>query len=137
MLELATIATLWRAPERKIAKTGKPYCRLSLVHGKGDANAWISAYVFGADLAEIASRFEKGQRCYVEGSFNLDRWSTSTGEQRVALSVTVSRLELVGEIGRRRKRRSQSARTNRDAPSLENHGRPFNDSLSDIGPGAS
>jgi single-stranded DNA-binding protein len=86
-IEVALFGVLGRDAESKVSKSGKPYLRLNIRSGDGDAAQWISTMVFGDDVQELAPKLVKGARVYIEGSIKLDAWTGADGAQRHGLSV--------------------------------------------------
>jgi single-strand DNA-binding protein len=92
--------------ERKVAQSGKPWVRLRIGVGKDDAVQWVTVAVFGK-AAEVAGALQKGDRCYVEGSIRLDRWTGNDGVERSGLSVAAFKLDRTHQIGRNRPKRER------------------------------
>jgi single-stranded DNA-binding protein len=105
-IECALFGTLGRDGELKTSKTGKQYLRLNVRVGDGDAAQWVSAMVFGDDVAELAQKLTKGCRVYLEGSIKLDEWTAQDGSKRHGLSVMSwhCRLAAIGQNKPKRER---------------------------------
>jgi single-strand DNA-binding protein len=71
-----------------------------------DQIQWIKVSCFGETAQCVATTFQKGDRCYVEGSLKLDNWVDKHGEQRHGLSVSAFKVEKVGvsNLGRNKPR---------------------------------
>jgi single-stranded DNA-binding protein len=87
--------------ELKTSQSGKPYLRLSVRVGDGDAAQWVSVMAFDPDAIAAADRFVQGARIYVEGKLSLNEWTTSDGTKRHGLSVLAWHCRLP-RIGRNR-----------------------------------
>ena len=98
-IEAALFGTLGRDAEPKISKTGKPYLRLNLACGEGDATQWVAATVFDERAIAAADRLIKGARVYLEGKLSLNDWTASDGTTRTGLSVMSWHCRL-SQIGR-------------------------------------
>ena len=72
-LEVACFGVLGQDAERKISKTGREYLRFSMRVGDGDGAQWISVLAFDPEAVELADRFLKGARAYVEAPQNIWR----------------------------------------------------------------
>ena len=81
-IEVALFGTLGRDCERKTSKNGKPYLRLNVACGEGDATQWVSVTCFDPRAIENAASFIKGARVYVEGTLSLDKWTGQDGTER-------------------------------------------------------
>ena len=140
-IECAMFGTLGQDAEQKVSKTGKPYLRFSMRVGDGDGAQWISVLAFDPDAIELADRFVKGARLYVEGRLSLSEWTNSDGVAKTGLSVMSFHTRL-SAIGRNKPKRDgekvsvaagQSYRSPRSAPAgrLPSAGNDFHDD--DIG----
>jgi single-stranded DNA-binding protein len=98
-IEAALFGTLGRDAERKTSKNGKPYLRLNIASGEGDATQWVSATVFDERAIAVADGFVKGARVYLEGKLSLNEWTASDGTTRTGLSVLSWHCRL-SQIGR-------------------------------------
>ncbi len=76
-IECAFLGALGRDAEPKTSQAGKPYLRLSLRIGNDDAAQWVSVLAFDPSAVELADRFTKGARVYVEGSLSLNEWTNA------------------------------------------------------------
>jgi single-stranded DNA-binding protein len=90
--------------ESKVSKSGKPYLRLNVRAGDGDAAQWVSVMAFDPEAVSLASKFIKGTRTYIEGSIKLDEWTAQDGTKRHGLSVMSWHCKLAA-IGRNRPKR--------------------------------
>jgi single-strand DNA-binding protein len=106
-IEVALFGVLGRDAESKTSKNGKPYLRLNVRCGDGDAVQWISAMIFGDDVPD-AARLEKGSRVYLEGSLKLNEWTAQDGTKRHSLSVMSWHCKLAA-IGRNRPTKRESS----------------------------
>jgi single-stranded DNA-binding protein len=124
-IEAAFLGTVGRDSDLKVSKAGKPYLRLSVRDGYGDAAQWVSVMYFGADAAELAPLFTKDSRVYVEGTIQLSTWEQA-GKQRAGLTVLSSYCRLA-QIGRNRPKRERSTKhqnTTDAAPDHDFHSDP-------------
>jgi single-stranded DNA-binding protein len=103
-IEVALFGVLGRDAESKVSKSGKPYLRLNIRSGDGDAAQWINAMTFDPDAIALASKFVKGARIYLEGTLRLDAWTGADGVQRHGLSAMSWHTRLAA-IGRNRPKR--------------------------------
>ncbi len=63
---------------------------------------WVRVGYFGDDSEDLRSRLVKGAQIYVEGRLKLNSWTAANGTPRSGLNCTAWRLEVHGQIGRRR-----------------------------------
>lgn len=111
-IEAALFGMLGKDAETKTSATGKPYLRLNIRTGDGDAAQWINAMCFDADAIALAERLRKGARVYIEGTLKLDEWTGQDGARRHGLSLMSWHCRL-SQIGRNRPSRAASAREDR------------------------
>jgi single-stranded DNA-binding protein len=115
MIDCAFYGHVGRDAELKTSKAGKAYVRLSVRDGDGDAAQWVTVMYFGADAAELAPKFTKGARCYVEGQIRLDTWEQQDGTKRSGLTVMSFHCR-IPEIGRNKPPRERQAGEDKPAP---------------------
>lgn len=108
-IEVALQGTLTRDAESKTSAAGKPFMRIIGIRvGDGDKAQWLSANVFDKDAIATADKFVKGAAVYVEGRLTLDKWKTTSGEDRSGLSI-MSWFCRLSQIGRHKTKRPRSA----------------------------
>jgi len=78
--------------------------------GEGETT-WVRVGHFGADSEDLRSRLVKGAQVYVEGRLRLNAWTAADGTPRSGLNCTAWRLEVHGQIGRRRPAPSDATRS--------------------------
>ena len=100
-IECAFAGRLVQDVELKTSAAGKSWAALSVSVGEGEALQWVRVAVFGT-IAETTATIAKGASIYVEGRIKLDKWTTKDGEPRSGLSVAATRVEALGQIGRKR-----------------------------------
>jgi single-strand DNA-binding protein len=86
-MECAFLGTLGRDAELKTSQAGKPYLRLSVRVGNDDGAQWVSVLAFDSTAVELADRFVKSARIYVEGRLSLNEWTNADGVVKTGLSV--------------------------------------------------
>jgi single-stranded DNA-binding protein len=122
-IECALFGVLGRDAESKVSKSGKPYMRINVRCGDGDAAQWVNVMVFDPEAVSAASRFIKGARTYIEGSVKLDEWTGQDGAKRHGLSVMSWHCKLAA-IGRNRpKRESDDSEQRTPASADDRQGR--------------
>jgi single-stranded DNA-binding protein len=114
-IEAALFGMLGKDAETKTSAAGKPYLRLNIRTGDGDAAQWINAMCFDADAIEQAERLCKGARVYIEGTIKLGEWTGQDGAKRHGLSLMSwhCRLSQIGRNRPRREDRPKAAATGR------------------------
>ncbi len=112
-IEAALFGTIGNDAQRKTSSKGKPYLRMNVRAGEGNAAAWVSVMVFDQDTIATADKFVKGARIYVEGKLSPTSWTSESGVERHGLSVMSWHCRLAN-IGRNRpERKSKPPRQDR------------------------
>jgi single-stranded DNA-binding protein len=105
-IEAAFFGALGRDAEAKTSRNGKPYLRLNIRVGDGDAAQWVSVMAFDEQALAAADKMVKGTRVYVEGTLRLDEWTAADGTKRHSLNVMSWHCRLAA-IGRNRPKRAR------------------------------
>lgn len=93
--KVSFFGNLTQDPELNYAsESGKPYAKARIAvntfmgEGKEDQTDFYNlTWFFNAE--QVAHRFGKGDRLYIDGSFRPEYYLTSSGEQRITLGVIV------------------------------------------------
>jgi hypothetical protein len=94
---------LFRAPEQRISKTGKPFWSATLKVRDGDATAWWKLLVFSESAGAELMRLGDGDALSAQGSFKCEPYQKD-GEQRIGFTLFADR---VLPLNRPRKQRAQ------------------------------
>jgi single-strand DNA-binding protein len=102
---------LGREAELRTTKQGKPWLSASIAvdtEGEDDTlpTTWVRMAYFGEDAESLVGRLQKGVEVYCEGRLRLDTWTAKDGLKRSGLSVVAWKVVPLGQIGRKRPRRS-------------------------------
>jgi single-stranded DNA-binding protein len=82
---------VFRDPERKVSKVGKPFVVAKLREGAGDSAVWWSVVAFADDVREELSRQRDGDAIAVSGPFTVSTYERN-GEIRLNHSIIAERL---------------------------------------------
>lgn len=82
------IGALFRAPQTKISKAGKPYAIATIREGTGERVRWWKAFVFNAAIEEVM-RLGDGEPIAVSGEFDCELYAPASGESRLSWKITV------------------------------------------------
>jgi hypothetical protein len=93
---------LWRDPERKTTKTGRPYTSAALRDGQGDDAVWWKLLAFNEAAAEEPLRLRDGDGLAASGSFKAEIYDRGSGP-RIGFTVFVDHL-----ISAKRKKREKA-----------------------------
>jgi single-stranded DNA-binding protein len=79
--------TLYRAPEQKTAKSGKPYVSATIRCKDGDASTWWKIMCFSESAGAELMRLGDGDAVSVQGSMRAELYRPDGGEARMNLTV--------------------------------------------------
>lgn len=123
-IETAFIGRLGSDPTLRHVKDGT-LALLSFTAAVGDDDEvqWVRVAAFGDQAESLEGKLAKGGKIYVEGKLKLDTFTDKQGEQRSMLNVTAWTLQPLGNIGRRKPKRSTTK------PAAAAEGTPFDDPI--------
>ncbi|WP_051948649.1 single-stranded DNA-binding protein [Methylosinus sp. PW1] len=79
--------TLYRAPEQKTSKAGKPFVVATIRAKDGDGSQWWKVMCFSESAGAELLRLADGDALSVQGSMRAELWTPEGGEARVNLTV--------------------------------------------------
>ena len=94
---------LQRDPERKVAKSGKPFVTAVLREGDGEAVNWWNVLTFSESAADELMALKAGDALAVSGSFRTEIYNSKGGEQRISFTLFADRI-----ITAKRQKREQA-----------------------------
>ena len=101
--------TLSRAPELKTAKSGKPYASATIrVAADGAAEFW-SILAFSESAQADLSRLGEGDKVSLQGSLNLEVYTSKNGEQRISRTLFADHVLALRQPPSERTRKPASA----------------------------
>jgi single-stranded DNA-binding protein len=92
---------LWRSPERKTSKAGKPFVTATIREGNGDAVTWWKILCFSESGCEELLRLGDGDSVAVSGDFKVETFEKG-GELRLSHTIFAERV-----ISARRQKRQR------------------------------
>jgi single-strand DNA-binding protein len=107
-IEVAFTGRIGTEPELRTSQNGKPWLRFSVAVGQDDSVQWVQVACFGDRARELVDSLQKGDRCYVEGTIQLNEWTNQSDEKRSGLSVAAWRCDKLGNIGRNKPAKPKS-----------------------------
>ncbi len=109
-IEVAFIGVCTKPPELKTSAAGKPFATFSVVIGEGEAKRFMRVACFGEIAERVAAQLTVSGKAYCEGRLETSIWQPQNGgEPRLNLNCAARRVEIMGQIGRNRPKREQSA----------------------------
>ena len=95
---------LFRAPEQRTSKTGKPYVTATLKVKDGEASQWWRVTAFSESAQAEIMRLAEGDSLAVQGAFKAELYQPEGGEARVSLSIVADQVLALRRPPKERKR---------------------------------
>jgi single-stranded DNA-binding protein len=112
MTALAIVTgSLFRAPEQRTSKAGKPFVTATIRAKDGEASQWWRLTAFSETAQAELMRLDEGDACSVQGSVKVELYQPEGGEPKVSLSIIADRVLALRQPPKERK-----AKTSGDAP---------------------
>jgi single-stranded DNA-binding protein len=105
---------VFRDPERRVSKGGKPFVAAKLREGAGDSAVWWSVVAFADDVREELSLLRDGDTIAVSGPFTVSTYERN-GEIRLNHSIVAERL-ITARRAKKRQAEDERAPTYEGAP---------------------
>jgi single-stranded DNA-binding protein len=102
---------LYRAPEQRTSKAGKPFVTATIRAKDGEALQWWRVTVFSETAQAEIMRLAEGDSLAVQGSFKTELYTPDGGETKLSLSIIADRVLALRQPPKERK-----AKTPGDAP---------------------
>lgn len=109
-IQTAFEGTLGQDAELKHVKNGElALASFSMAVGEGDDNTqWVRVALFGSEAQALVHRLTKGTKVYCEGKLTLNTWQGRDGQQHTGLNVSAWTVQPLGQIGKRKPRKSEA-----------------------------
>jgi single-stranded DNA-binding protein len=95
--------SLFKAPERRTSKTGRPYVTATIRAKDGDAPQWWRVTAFSEGVQTELMGLADGDSCCVQGAFKAELFQPEGGEARVSLSIVADHVLALRQPPRERK----------------------------------
>lgn len=107
--------SLYRAPEQKISKAGKPFVVATIRAKDGEASAWWKVMGFSESAGAELMRLADGDAVSVQGSMRAELYRPEGGEARINLTVFADSVLPLRPAPKQRKAK-EKAEPQRSAP---------------------
>jgi single-stranded DNA-binding protein len=97
---------LYRQPEQRMAKTGKPFVVATLKAMCGDGAQWWKVIVFSESAGAELMRLGDGDAVSVQGAMKAELYRPEGGEPRLSLSVVADQILALRQPPRQRERKT-------------------------------
>jgi single-stranded DNA-binding protein len=94
---------LFRAPEQKTSKAGKPFVTATIRAKDGEALQWWKVAAFSESAQAEIMRLSEGDVVSVQGSLKAELYTPEGGEPRVSLSIVADKALALRQPVRERK----------------------------------
>ena len=78
---------LFRAPEQRVSKAGKPYVTATIRAKDGDSSQFWRVTAFSESAQAELMRLGDGDSCCVQGAFKAELYQPEGGDPKVSLSI--------------------------------------------------
>ena len=113
---------LFRAPELKTAKTGKPYVAASLRVTADNATDYWSVLAFSESAQAELMRLAEGDKVSAQGSFKVELYTARDGQTRINRTIFADHVLALRQPPREKKPKASAPDGSAQGPS--HHGRP-------------
>jgi single-stranded DNA-binding protein len=79
--------TLFRAPEHRVSKAGKPYATATVKCGTGEALTWWRLTAFSESAIAELMKLGNGDAVSAQGAMSAELYRPDNGEPRLSLSI--------------------------------------------------
>lgn len=91
MIRAEMVGNCGKSPELTETKTGKAMCKFSLASNSKSksgevSTSWVNVLCFDEMASEVATRIQKGDRCFATGRLNVEEYEFN-GEKRTSVTL--------------------------------------------------
>jgi single-stranded DNA-binding protein len=109
--------SLSRDPERRIAKSGKPFVTTTIRVADGNEGRFVSVVAFSEPIQNELLQLSGGDAVSVQGPLQAGTYVASNGETKISLSIVADKILSLKQKPKQRKEKTSQERA------------PFNDGL--------
>lgn len=95
---------LFKPPEQRTSKTGKPFVTATIRAKDGDASQWWRVTAFSESAQAELMRVTEGDALSIQGAFKAELFQPDGGETRLSLSVIADQVLALRQPPRDRKK---------------------------------
>jgi single-stranded DNA-binding protein len=95
--------SLFRAPEQRTSKAGKPFVTATIRAKDGEASQWWRVTAFLESAQAELMRLGEGDACSVQGSFKAELYPPEGTQPKVSLSIIADHVLALRQSPRERK----------------------------------
>jgi hypothetical protein len=94
---------LYRAPEQRTSKAGKPFVTATIRAKDGEASQWWKVVAFSESAQAELMCLGDDDACTVQGAFKAELYQPEGGEPKVSLSIIADRVVALRQPPKERK----------------------------------
>jgi single-stranded DNA-binding protein len=95
--------SLFKAPEQRASKTGRPYVTATIRAKDGEASQWWRVMAFSESAQVELMRLGEGDACTVQGAFKAELYPPEGAPPKVSLSIVADHVLALRQPPRERK----------------------------------
>ena len=118
--------TLFRNPEQRVSKSGKPFTTATMRVKDGDAAQFVRVTAFFESAQTELLRLSDGDSLSVQGPFKAETYVANSGETKISLSIVTDKILPLKQQPKQRQEKAPAS-CPRQEPA------PFDDGLPDWG----
>jgi hypothetical protein len=109
--------SLWKPPEQKTSKAGKPFVTATIRAKDGEALQWWRVTVFSESAQAEIMRLADGDSLAVQGAFKAEVYRPSIDEAKLSLSIIADQILTLRQPPASRSAKERKPKTPGDVPS--------------------
>jgi single-stranded DNA-binding protein len=121
--------SLFKNPEQRDSKAGKPFVTATLKVTDGDALQWWRVTAFSESAQAELMRLTEGDALSVQGAFKAELYRPDGGETKLSLSIVAGQVVALRQPPRERKATVPDTRTRQERSGSWTPGSGPNDSI--------
>jgi single-stranded DNA-binding protein len=99
--------SLFRAPEQRTSKAGKPFVTATIRAKDGEASQWWRVTVFSESAQVELMRLGEGDACSVQGAFKAELYPPEGTPPKISLSIVADHVLALRQPPRERKAKTE------------------------------
>jgi single-stranded DNA-binding protein len=100
---------LFRAPEKRTAKSGRPFVTATIKARDGDAFQFVRVTAFSDTVQTELSRLYDGDAITVQGPLRVETYTAADGETKISISIIAENVLALRQPPKKREAKSPAA----------------------------
>jgi single-stranded DNA-binding protein len=102
MIHALISGALFRSPEQRTAKTGKPFVTATVKIKDGESSIFVKIFAFSESVQAELLRLSDGDAVAVQGSLKIEQYIAVAGATKVSLSIVAEQILAVKQEPKKR-----------------------------------